>query len=167
MGCYTDEAPWPHRYNDSQHSYPKRVHRIDSDGYVPLENWEKTLGHLHKKETQEPSIKDSPSTPEEASYQIMAVAVAETHTHSDLHIAYSMVVSQTITQKIAPYSSSTKEKWSKTPNNLRSNQHTMQWAFSHQQYSPSNHLLFPPHAYQNNHGQALDYYQSYHYVTTK
>jgi hypothetical protein len=32
------------RYNNSQRSYPKAVHTIDSDGYVPPENWEKNFG---------------------------------------------------------------------------------------------------------------------------
>jgi hypothetical protein len=44
MGCYTDEAPWPHRYNDSQRIHPKPVHIIDFDGCVPLKNWEKNFG---------------------------------------------------------------------------------------------------------------------------
>jgi hypothetical protein len=128
----------------------------------------KTLGHLCKKETREPLIKDSPSTTKEVSHQIMVAAAAEAHTYSNLRIACSMVVRQTIAQKIAPYSSSTKEKWSKTPQQSarRGAKHTMKWALSHQQYSPSYHLLFPPHAYQNSQGQALAYYQSYHYVTT-
>jgi hypothetical protein len=38
-----DEVPRP-RYNDNQRSYPKLVHNIDSDGYMPLENWEKNFG---------------------------------------------------------------------------------------------------------------------------
>jgi hypothetical protein len=39
-----DEAPRPPRYNDSQHSYPKQIHNIDSDGSGPPENWEKNFG---------------------------------------------------------------------------------------------------------------------------
>jgi hypothetical protein len=35
------EASRPPRNNDNQHSYPRPVHNIDSDGYGPLENWEK------------------------------------------------------------------------------------------------------------------------------
>jgi hypothetical protein len=38
-----DEAPRP-RYNDSQCSYPERVHSIDSDDCEPPENWEKNFG---------------------------------------------------------------------------------------------------------------------------
>jgi hypothetical protein len=38
-----DEAPRP-RHNESQHSYPKPVHNIDSDGCGPPENWEKNYG---------------------------------------------------------------------------------------------------------------------------
>jgi hypothetical protein len=38
-----DEAPKP-RHNESQHSYPKPVHSIDSDGCGPPENWEKNYG---------------------------------------------------------------------------------------------------------------------------
>jgi hypothetical protein len=38
-----NEAPRPH-HNESQHSYPKPMHDIDSDGCGPLENWEKNYG---------------------------------------------------------------------------------------------------------------------------
>jgi hypothetical protein len=39
----TDEAPRPPRHNDNQRSYTKLVLNIDSDGYRPLENWEKNF----------------------------------------------------------------------------------------------------------------------------
>jgi hypothetical protein len=93
------------------------------------------LGHLHKKETQEPSIKDLLSTIKEA-------AAAEAHTHSDLCTSYSTVVKPTITQKVTLYSSSPKEKWTKQSNQPsqqmapREVNHTMQWATHRQQYSP-------------------------------
>jgi hypothetical protein len=38
-----NEAPRS-RYNDSQRSYPKLVHSIDSHGCGPPENWEKNFG---------------------------------------------------------------------------------------------------------------------------
>jgi hypothetical protein len=38
-----EEAPRP-RHNESQCSYPKHVHNIDSDGCGPPENWEKNYG---------------------------------------------------------------------------------------------------------------------------
>jgi hypothetical protein len=38
-----DEAPRPH-YSDNQHNYPKHVNCIDSDGCMPIENWEKNFG---------------------------------------------------------------------------------------------------------------------------
>jgi hypothetical protein len=38
-----DEAPKP-RHNESQCSYPKSVHNINSDGRGPPENWEKNFG---------------------------------------------------------------------------------------------------------------------------
>jgi hypothetical protein len=38
-----DKAPRPH-HNESQHSYPKPMHSIDSDGCGPPENWEKNYG---------------------------------------------------------------------------------------------------------------------------
>jgi hypothetical protein len=38
-----DEAPRPH-HNESQCNYPKPIDNIDSDGYGPLENWEKNYG---------------------------------------------------------------------------------------------------------------------------
>jgi hypothetical protein len=78
------------------------------------------LRHLRKKETREPSTKDPPSTAKEAAHQI--VAAAEAHTHFDLHTACSTIVRQTIAQKIAPFSSSTEEKWSKISNSLHTNQ---------------------------------------------
>jgi hypothetical protein len=31
-------------YNDNQHSYPKPMHSINSDGCGPPENWEKNFG---------------------------------------------------------------------------------------------------------------------------
>jgi hypothetical protein len=40
-----DEAPRPHQ-NESQHTYHKPEHNIDSDGYRPIENWEKNYGTL-------------------------------------------------------------------------------------------------------------------------
>jgi hypothetical protein len=54
------------------------------------------LGHLHKKETREPSIKDSPSTTKEVAHKIVAAVVAEAHIHFDLRIACIMAARQTI-----------------------------------------------------------------------
>jgi hypothetical protein len=39
-----NEAPRPPCYNYSQRSYLKPVHKIDSDGCGPPENWEKNFG---------------------------------------------------------------------------------------------------------------------------
>jgi hypothetical protein len=93
------------------------------------------LGHLRKKETQEPSTKDPPSTAKEAAHQI--VVAAEAHTHFDLHTACSTIVRQTIAQKIAPFSSSTEEKWSKISNSLHTNQ------CQEKSTTPCNELLPP------------------------
>jgi hypothetical protein len=48
-----DEALRPH-HNESQRSYPKPVHNIDSNGCGPSENWEKIMGHHHNKQTRAP-----------------------------------------------------------------------------------------------------------------
>jgi hypothetical protein len=60
-------------------------------------NGRRTLGHLHKKETQELPSKDSHSTVKEAACQVTAMVGAEAHTHSDLYIACIMTVRLTIT----------------------------------------------------------------------
>jgi hypothetical protein len=44
--------------------------------------------------------------------------------------------------------------------------HITQWAPPHHQYSSSYPSPFLPQTHQNNQGQALVYYQSYHYTTT-
>jgi hypothetical protein len=82
------------------------------------------LGHLRKKETREPPIQDLPSTIKEAAHQIIVMATTEAHTHSDLRTACSTIVKPTIAQKIAPYFSSPKEKWTKNSTSLRSKWHT-------------------------------------------
>jgi hypothetical protein len=48
-----NEAPRP-RHNESQHSYPKPMHNIDSDGCGPPENCEKIMGYHHNKQTSAP-----------------------------------------------------------------------------------------------------------------
>jgi hypothetical protein len=82
------------------------------------------LDLLRKKETQKPPIKDLLSTIKETPHQIMPVVTAEAHTHLDLRTAYSTVVRPSITQKIAPYSSSPNEKWTKNPTSLHSKWHS-------------------------------------------
>jgi hypothetical protein len=133
----------------------------------------RNLGHLRKNETQEPLIKGLLSTTKEAAHQIVAVATAEAHTHSDLRISCSLIVNPTIAQKIAPYSSSPREKWTRSPTNLHNKRHPEKsttpcngLAPHHQQYSMFYPSHFPSQAYQNSHAQALAYYQSYHYATT-
>jgi hypothetical protein len=54
----------------------------------------------------------------------MPVVTAEAHTHLDLCTAYSTVVRPSIAQKIAPYSSSPNEKWTKNPTSLHSKWHS-------------------------------------------
>jgi hypothetical protein len=78
------------------------------------------LGHLRKKEIQGPPIKDSFGTIKEVAHQIMVVVATEVHTHSNLHTACSTIIRLTIAQKIAPYSSSPNEKWTKNPTSLHS-----------------------------------------------
>jgi hypothetical protein len=81
------------------------------------------LGHLHRKGTREPLIKDLPSTIKEAAHQIVVTVVVKAHTHLELHTTCSTVVKTTIAQKIAPYSLSLKEKWNNNPTSLRSKWH--------------------------------------------
>jgi hypothetical protein len=78
------------------------------------------LGHLRKKEIQGPPIKDSFGTIKEVAHQIMVVVATKVHTHSNLHTACSTIIRLTIAQKIAPYSSSPNEKWTKNPTSLHS-----------------------------------------------
>jgi hypothetical protein len=81
------------------------------------------LGHLHKKETREVSIKDPPSIAREVAHRITVMVVAEALIYSDLRAACIMVATQTIARKTTPFFSSLKERWSKTPSSLRNNQH--------------------------------------------
>jgi hypothetical protein len=78
------------------------------------------LGHLHKKETWGSPIKDTLSTIKEVSYQIMVAITVGALTYSYLHTVCFMVARPIITQNIAPYSSSPKEKWTKNPTSLHS-----------------------------------------------
>jgi hypothetical protein len=81
------------------------------------------LGQSHTKDTQEPSIKDSISIASEAAHQMAAAVMPEALTQLDPCIACFIVVKPTTATKIAPSSWNRREKWSKTPHNLRSNQH--------------------------------------------
>jgi hypothetical protein len=81
------------------------------------------LGHLRKKETQEASIKDPPSIAREVAHIIVVAVVVEALTHFNLCIACIMVATQTTARKTASFSSSQKQRCSKTPNSLRNNQH--------------------------------------------
>jgi hypothetical protein len=122
-GPKNDEASRPNRYNHNQQSYSKPVHNIDSDSCGPPEECEKNFGPPHKKETREPLTRDPASTVNEAARQDEAVATAEVHSHTSLHITCIMATTPTTEQKIAPYSSSLKERWSKTTSSLRNNHH--------------------------------------------
>jgi hypothetical protein len=51
-----DKAPRPH-HNESQHSYPKPVHSIDSVGCGPWENWGKNYG-MSSQETSHSTTSD-------------------------------------------------------------------------------------------------------------
>jgi hypothetical protein len=75
------------------------------------------LVHLYNKETKDPLSKD------ETTIIIEGACQAEVHTLSNLYTACFTTVKPTIAQKIAPSSSSPKERWSKTPASLHSNHH--------------------------------------------
>jgi hypothetical protein len=62
----------------------------------------KFLEHLHKKDIIELSTKDPCKAAKEVEHQIVAEAVAEGLTHSNLHTACIMVAQPTIAPKIAP-----------------------------------------------------------------
>jgi hypothetical protein len=96
-----DEAPRPH-YNDSQCSYPKPVHSINSDGCGPLDDWEKNLGHLHKKETRGLSTRGPLSTVSLVAHQAEATVVAEAHTQLGLHTVCITIVKPTTAEKDCP-----------------------------------------------------------------
>jgi hypothetical protein len=79
------------------------------------------LDHPHKKEVRRPSIIGQISTISEAACPSGATVATEANTHSSLRTECTMVVKPTTTQKIALFSSSLKERWSKTPSNSRNN----------------------------------------------
>jgi hypothetical protein len=81
------------------------------------------LGHLHKKEVRGPSSTGQTSTIRDGVCQAKAAVEAETHAHKSFHTVCTMAVTPTTAQKIAPYSLSPKERWSKTPSSLRNNHH--------------------------------------------
>jgi hypothetical protein len=81
------------------------------------------LGHLHKKETRGPLIRDSPSTIRGVVHQIMVVVTAEVQTHSDLCTACITRARLIIAPKTAPYSLSPREKWTRDPTSLCHKQH--------------------------------------------
>jgi hypothetical protein len=47
-----DEAPRPPRYKKNQHSYPKKINSIDSDGCGPPKNWKKNFGSALQERSQ-------------------------------------------------------------------------------------------------------------------
>jgi hypothetical protein len=47
-----DEASRSPRYNNNECSYLKEVHNIHSDGYDPMENWEKNFGSPPQQRSQ-------------------------------------------------------------------------------------------------------------------
>jgi hypothetical protein len=109
-----DEAPRP-RHNESQCSYPKSVHNINSDGCGPPENWRKILGrHRSKQATTPPSTRDSTNTTKGVEQQIGAMTEVEAHTQSDLFTACTTITRRTIAPKIAPSTLSQKRRWIKT-----------------------------------------------------
>jgi hypothetical protein len=81
------------------------------------------LDHLRKKEATEILSKGQTNITREGVHQAEAVVAVETHIHSGLRTTCTTTVKPTITQKTAPYYLSPKERWSKTPINLRNNHH--------------------------------------------
>jgi hypothetical protein len=122
-----DEAPRPPGYNDNQRTYPKQVHNIDSNSRGPSENWEKNFGPPPQEKARGALTTHQISTAWEGACQAKAAITVEAHTLSSLRIACTMVVKSSITQKIVPFSSSPKEKWSKTPSSLCNNHQPEKW----------------------------------------
>jgi hypothetical protein len=81
------------------------------------------LDHLCKKGTMQLSVRGPLITVIEMATRAEATVTGEDRTHSSLCIACFMVAKPTTAQKVALYSSSLKERWSKTPNSLHNNHH--------------------------------------------
>jgi hypothetical protein len=81
------------------------------------------LGHLHNKEAKDPPSNDQTTSITEGACQVEATVGTEGRTHLNLHTTCFTTARQTIAQKVAPSSSSTKERWSKIPASLCNNRH--------------------------------------------
>jgi hypothetical protein len=88
-----------------------------------LRTGKRILDHLHKKGTMQLSTRGPLITVSEVAHRAEATVAVEARTHSGLRTACFRAAKPTTTQKIAPYSSSLKERWSKTPNSLHNNHH--------------------------------------------
>jgi hypothetical protein len=114
------EASRPVRYNDSKHhNYLKHVNNINSDGYKTLKTGKRILGHSHKKRVKGLSTIEQASTTKEEACQPRAEVTVEAH--SSHHTTCTTTMISTTTQKTAQYSSTPKERWSKTTTNLGHN----------------------------------------------
>jgi hypothetical protein len=83
----------------------------------------RTLDHLRKKGIIQPSTRGLLITITKATHQAEATVMTEARTHLGLCTACFMAAKPTTAQKIAPYSSNLKERWSKTLSSLHSNHH--------------------------------------------
>jgi hypothetical protein len=130
------------------------------------------LGHLHKKETRGPPIRDSLSTFRDGAPNCGHDHGQGPYTFRPLYCMFHGRETNHRT-KDCPVFLESKRKMDQgsihpspqtTPREVN---HTMQWALPHQQYSPSYPSLFSHQAYQNSKAQAPAYYQPYHYAMTR
>jgi hypothetical protein len=96
-----NEAPRP-RHNESQRSYPKLVHNIDSGGCGPPENWEKNDGTPSQQTHQGTSDQRFNRYSHRGGLANWATVMAEARIHLDLYTACTTVMRRTIAPKIGP-----------------------------------------------------------------
>jgi hypothetical protein len=105
-----DKAPKP-RHNESQRTYPKPMHNINSDGCGPPENWEKNYGMpSHQTRHNTTSNQRSNQYNQRGGSTNRGQVVVEAHMQPDLRTACTTVMRQTIAPKIAPSTLSQKRR---------------------------------------------------------
>jgi hypothetical protein len=105
------DEPLTPRHSESECSYPKLMHIIDSVGCGPPENWEKNYGTpLQQTNHSTTPTRDLINTTKWADQQTGVAVMVEACTQSDSHIACTTVMRRTIAPKIVPSTLSQKRK---------------------------------------------------------